>query len=576
MAGQRLATLADLKALRQRVLTSIRDRRQRSTAILVGTGTCGRAAGALEVQAVLSEAIRSQGAPAYVETVGCIGMCSYEPLVDVALPGRPRVTYAHVTPEMAKRIVAEHVIGGRPISEWVLAEMAYEPLLDGDHMDPLYPDLPLFRKQLRIVMRNCGIIDPEQIDAYIARGGYLALAQALTAMTPEQVIAEVTASGLRGRGGAGFPTGRKWAITRSSPGEPKYVVCNADEGDPGAFMDRGILEGDPHAVIEGMILCGYAIGAHEGYIYCRAEYPLAIERLKTAITQAERYGLLGENILGTGFSFRLHIKEGAGAFVCGEETALLRSIEGQRGEPTPKPPYPAQSGLWGKPTNINNVKTYAYIPPILRNGAAWFASIGTEGSKGTAVFALSGKVRQTGLIEVPMGITLREIIEEIGGGVPNGKAFKAVQTGGPLGGCLPASQLDTPVDYDSLKAAGTMMGSGGMIVVDEDTCMVELARFFLKFAAAESCGKCIPCSIGGTRLLEVLNRILEGQGCLEDLDRIQEIARAMQVGSLCGLGQLTPSPVLSVLRYFRHEFEEHIRTGTCGLRAATMAESVAP
>ena len=576
MAGQRLAAPADLEELRQRALTSIRDRRQRSAAILVGTGTCGRAAGALEVQAALREAIRSQGAPAYLETVGCIGMCSYEPLVDVALPGRPRMTYAHVTPEMAKRIVAEHVVGGRPISEWVLAEMAYEPLLDGDRMEPLYPDLPLFRKQLRIVMRNCGIIDPEQIDAYIVRDGYLALAKALTAMTPEQVIAEVTASGLRGRGGAGFPTGRKWAITRSSPGEPKYVVCNADEGDPGAFMDRGILEGDPHAVIEGMILCGYAIGAQEGYIYCRAEYPLAIERLKTAITQAERYGLLGENILGTEFSFHLHIKEGAGAFVCGEETALLRSIEGQRGEPTPKPPYPAQSGLWGKPTNINNVKTYAYIPPILRNGATWFASIGTEGSKGTAVFALSGKVRQTGLIEVPMGITLREIIEEIGGGVPNGKAFKAVQTGGPLGGCLPASQLDTPVDYDSLKAVGTMMGSGGMIVVDEDTCMVELARFFLKFAAAESCGKCIPCSIGGTRLLEVLNRILEGQGCMEDLDRIQEIARSMQVGSLCGLGQLTPSPVLSVLHYFRHEFEEHIRTGTCGLRAVTIADSVAP
>lgn len=567
MSSQRLATPAELEALQKKVLASILERRQRSVTILVGTGTCGRTAGALEVYTALKEAVQAQQAPAFIETVGCIGMCSYEPVVDVALPGRPRVTYANVTPEMAERIVVEHVVGGRPITEWILAEMAYEPLLDGDRMDPLYPDLPLFRKQLRIVMRNCGIIDPERIDVYIARGGYQALAKALTAMTPEQVIEEVIASGLRGRGGAGFPTGRKWAITRQSPGEPKYIVCNADEGDPGAFMDRGILEGDPHAVIEGMILCGYAIGAHEGYIYCRAEYPLAIERLKTAIAQAENYGLLGEDILGTGFSFRLHLKEGAGAFVCGEETALLRSIEGQRGEPTPKPPYPAQSGLWGKPTNINNVKTYAYIPPILRNGAAWFASIGTEGSKGTAVFALSGKVRQTGLIEVPMGITLREIVEEIGGGVPNGKAFKAVQTGGPLGGCLPASQLDTPVDYDSLKAVGTMMGSGGMIVVDEDTCMVELARFFLHFAAAESCGKCIPCSIGGTRLLEVLNRILDGKGSLEDLDRIQEIARYMQLGSLCGLGQLTPSPVLSVLRYFRHEFEEHIRTGRCGLKA---------
>jgi len=331
-------------------------------------------------------------------------------------------------------------------------------------------------------------------------------------------------------------------------------------------MDRSILEGDPHSVIEGMAICGYAVGAEEGYIYCRAEYPLAIERLKTAIAQAERYGLLGENILGTGFNFRLFIKEGAGAFVCGEETALLRSIEGQRGEPTPKPPYPAQSGLWGKPTNINNVKSYAYIPPILRRGADWFAGIGTERSKGTAVFALTGKIARTGLIEVPMGITLREIIEEIGGGVPGGKKFKAVQTGGPLGGCLPESQLDTPVDYDSLQAAGAVMGSGGMIVVDEDTCMVEFARFFLDFAAAESCGKCVPCSIGGTRMLEVLNRILDGQGRMEDLDLIQEIARYMQTGSLCALGQLTPSPVLSVLRYFRHEFEEHIRTGQCSVK----------
>ncbi|MDW8097962.1 MAG: NADH-quinone oxidoreductase subunit NuoF [Anaerolineae bacterium] len=572
MAAGKITSPAELESRQAETLADMRRRRQEQPAILIGSGTCGRAAGALDVQVALRDAARDRRIRLQISTVGCIGMCSYEPLVDVALPGQPRVTYASVTPEMAERIIVEHVIGGKPVTEWVLSEMAYEPLFDGERMDPLYTDLPQFRKQLRIVMRNCGIIDPERIDAYIARGGYQALAKALTIMTPEQVIEEVTASGLRGRGGGGFPAGRKWAITRASPGKPKYVVCNADEGDPGAFMDRSILEGDPHAVIEGMIICGYAVGAHEGYIYCRAEYPLAIERLKTAIAQAERYGLLGENILGTGFGFQLYIKEGAGAFVCGEETALLRSIEGRRGEPTPKPPYPAQSGLWGKPTNINNVKTYAYIPSILRHGAEWFASIGTERSKGTAVFALTGKVRRTGLIEVPMGITLREIIEEIGGGVPDGKRFKAVQTGGPLGGCLPASQLDTPVDYDSLQAAGAVMGSGGMIVVDEDTCMVEFARFFLNFAAVESCGKCIPCSIGGTRLLEVLDRILEGKGTMEDLDRIQEIARYMQVGSLCGLGQLTPSPVLSVLRYFRDEFEEHIRTGKCGLKVYATSE----
>ncbi len=567
MADRKLSSPAALDELRDRTLASLTERRKRGAMILVGMGTCGRAAGALDVQMALRAAMRKHRVRAQVGTVGCIGMCSYEPLVDVALPGQTRVTYANVTPEMAERIVAEHLVGGKPVEEWVLGQMAYEPLNGGaDRMDPFYPDIPLYRKQLRIVMRNCGIINPERIDEYIARDGYQALKKALTEMTPEQVIDEVIASGLRGRGGGGFPTGRKWAITRQSPGQPKYVVCNADEGDPGAFMDRSILEGDPHSVIEGMAICGYAVGAEEGYIYCRAEYPLAIERLKTAIAQAERYGLLGENILGTGFNFRLFIKEGAGAFVCGEETALLRSIEGQRGEPTPKPPYPAQSGLWGKPTNINNVKSYAYIPPILRRGADWFAGIGTERSKGTAVFALTGKIARTGLIEVPMGITLREIIEEIGGGVPGGKKFKAVQTGGPLGGCLPESQLDTPVDYDSLQAAGAVMGSGGMIVVDEDTCMVEFARFFLDFAAAESCGKCVPCSIGGTRMLEVLNRILDGQGRMEDLDLIQEIARYMQTGSLCALGQLTPSPVLSVLRYFRHEFEEHIRTGQCSVK----------
>ncbi len=428
---------------------------------------------------------------------------------------------------------------------------------------PRYTDLPFYSKQYRIALKNCGIINPERIEEYIARDGYRALAHALTEMTPDEVIGVMKDSKLRGRGGAGFTTGIKWEFARRSPQRPKYVICNADEGDPGAFMDRSILEGDPHSVIEGMAIAAYAIGSEEGYIYCRAEYPLAIEHLKIAIQQAQELGLLGEHILGTDFNFRLFIKEGAGAFVCGEETALMASIEGRRGEPRPRPPFPAVSGLWNKPSNVNNVKSYAMTPQIILNGAEWFASIGAERSPGTAIFALTGRINNTGLIEIPMGTTLREIIFDIGGGVPGGKQFKAVQTGGPLGGCLPAEALDTPVDFDSLVKAGATMGSGGMIVVDEDTCMVEFAKYFLTFASAESCGKCVPCRIGGRRLLEILTRISNGEGKPEDLDEIEYISRNMKEASLCALGQLTPGPVMASLRFFRAEYEAHIYDKKC-------------
>jgi NADH:ubiquinone oxidoreductase subunit F (NADH-binding)/NAD-dependent dihydropyrimidine dehydrogenase PreA subunit len=426
-----------------------------------------------------------------------------------------------------------------------------------------YAEMPFYRKQVRIALKNCGIIDPKDIDEYIARDGYCALEKALLELSPDDAITIMKDSGLRGRGGAGFSTGIKWEFCRRSRATPKYVICNADEGDPGAFMDRSILEGDPHSLIEGMTIAGYAIGADEGYIYCRAEYPLAIAHLKTAIAQALEYGLLGENILGTDFSFHLHIKEGAGAFVCGEETALMASIEGRRGEPRPRPPFPAVSGLWHQPSNVNNVKSYAVTPQIILKGAEWFSSIGTQKSPGTAIFALTGNIHRTGLIEVPMGIPLREIIYDIGGGIPNEKQFKAVQTGGPLGGCLPASALDTPVDFDSLVEAGATMGSGGMIVVDEDTCMVEFARYFLTFASAESCGKCVPCRIGGQRLLETVTRITEGRGTHQDLEEIRYLSRNMKEASLCALGQLTPGPVMAALRFFEEEFETHIVEKRC-------------
>jgi len=469
----------------------------------------------------------------------------------------PGIVYGQVAPADAAEIVEQTLIDGEVVQRLAYKEPADIGLL------PASKEIPFFSKQVWIALADCGRIDPEQIEDYIARDGYRALGKVLSEMSPEDVIRQIKESGLRGRGGAGFSTGTKWELCRRAAGSPKYVICNGDEGDPGAFMDRSILESDPHAVLEGMAIAGYAMGASQGYIYCREEYPLAIARLQHAISEARERGLLGQRILGSGFSFDIELKGGAGAFVCGEETALIASIEGQRGEPRPRPPYPAVSGLWGKPTNINNVKSYAMAPRIILNGAQWFAGIGSAKSPGTAIFALTGKVNNTGLIEVPMGIPLGDIIFDIGGGVPRGKNFKAVQTGGPLGGCLPASCLNTPVDFDSLQEAGAVMGSGGMIVVDDDTCMVELARYFLQFAAAESCGKCVPCRIGGQRMLEALVRITEGQGTRKDLDIIREVGAAMGTASLCGLGQRTPGPVLAALRFFEEEFLKHIDEKVC-------------
>jgi len=519
-----------------------------------GTGCTASGAGLL-VEALKSEVAR-RGLDTEVRVVGtgCRGFCAMGPVMIIYPEG---IFYCQVQTGDVPQLVEETLVKGR-----VVSRLTYKEPLTHQAV-PFYHDIPFYSKQLRITLRNCGLIDAENIDEYIARGGYEALGKALMTIKPEQVIDEVKRSGLRGRGGAGFLTGLKWEFTQKAPGNVKYIVCNADEGDPGAFMDRSILEGDPHAVLEGMAIAGYAIGAHEGYIYCRAEYPLAIKRLHIAIRQATEYGLLGENILDTGFDFMLKIKEGAGAFVCGEETALIASIEGRRGEPRPRPPFPAVSGLWGKPTNNNNVKTYANTPQIIANGADWFAKIGTPKSPGTAIFALTGKVKNAGLVEIPMGITVGEIVFDVGGGIPNDKRFKAVQTGGPLGGCIPASGLNLKVDFDSLKEAGAVMGSGGMIVVDEETCMVELSRYFLTFATAESCGKCVPCRVGGKRMLEILTRITKGQGTMADLDTIQEIAKGMNDASICALGQLTPGPVMAALRYFRDEFVAHIVDKRC-------------
>ncbi|MCL6431581.1 MAG: FAD-dependent oxidoreductase, partial [Anaerolineae bacterium] len=524
--------------------------------VLVCGGTGCTASGSQAVLGAMARELERRGLTGEVRLVetGCRGFCAMGPVMIIYPEG---IFYCQVTAADVPTIVEETLVKGRVVDRLTYKEPVTQRSI------PLYKDIGFYGKQFRIALRNCGLINPENIEEYIARDGYAALAKALTEMTPDDVIDTVRRAGLRGRGGAGFPVGLKWELCRKSPGNEKYILCNADEGDPGAFMDRSILEGDPHSVVEGMIIGSYAIGAQEGYIYCRAEYPLAIQRLKIAIQQAEEYGLLGDNILGSSHSFRLHIKEGAGAFVCGEETALMASVEGRRGEPRPRPPYPAVAGLWNKPSNINNVKSYANIPPIILNGAEWFASRGTERSKGTAVFALTGKVNNTGLVEVPMGITLGEIIFDVGGGIPNGKKFKAVQTGGPLGGCLPASHLNTPVDYESLTEAGATMGSGGMIVADEDTCMVELAKFFLTFAQAESCGKCVPCRVGGKRMLEILTRICEGKGTMEDLDTIRELADGMNTASLCALGQLTPGPVRATLRYFLDEYEAHIRDKYC-------------
>ena len=557
-----LKDVNDLRDLREKALKDLENRAKIKTTIILGMGTCGIAAGANEVEEAVKSELKKHKLDAEIISVGCIGMCHNEPLLDIQQPGLSRITYKNVKPGMVGKIIEKHLVEGDINKRWIYGQLSTG---NGKLVDdlPRYENLPFYQKQVRVALKNCGIINPESIQEYLASDGYSGLEKALFKMSPEDVIEEIKDSGLRGRGGAGFLTGLKWEFCHRAKGHPKYVICNADEGDPGAFMDRSVLEGDPHALLEGMIIAGYAIGATEGYIYCRAEYPLAIDRLKIAIHQAYEMGLLGENILGSGVTFNLKIKEGAGAFVCGEETALIASIEGKRGEPRPRPPYPAVSGLWGKPTNVNNVKSFAIASQIMVNGADWFNSIGTEKSTGTAVFALTGKIKHTGLIEVPMGITLREIIYDVGGGIPDKKEFKAVQTGGPLGGCLPVEALDTPVDFDSLTAAGATMGSGGMIVVDQDTCMVEFARYFLTFASAESCGKCVPCRIGGQRLLEVLTRITNGDGTMDDLDEIERISDFMKEGSLCALGQLTPGPVMASLRFFREEYEAHIKEKFC-------------
>ena len=524
--------------------------------VLICGGTGCKSAGSKEVQLAFSRAIEAKGLSDEVMVVetGCHGFCEHGPLVIVYPEG---TFYCQVKAEDVEEIVESHLFKGR-----IVERLLYHEPLTHESI-PNYSEINFYKKQHRLVLENCGAINPEQIEEYIAVGGYEALAKAVTTMSPEDVIEEIKKSGLRGRGGGGFPTGMKWQFAKASVSDKKYVICNADEGDPGAFMDRSVLEGDPHKILEGMAVCGYAIGADEGYIYVRAEYPLAIKRLRIAIEQAEAMGLLGENIFGSGFSFKLHIKEGAGAFVCGEETALMASIEGKRGMPRPRPPFPAVAGLWGKPTNINNVETFGNVAAIITNGADWYAGFGTEKSKGTKVFALTGKINNTGLAEVPMGITMREIIYDIGGGINGGKKFKAVQIGGPSGGCLPESMLDLSIDYDSLTAAGAMMGAGGLVVMDEDTCMVDVAKFFLNFTQSESCGKCTPCREGTKRMLEVLTRITEGQGREGDIELLEELARNIKETALCGLGQTAPNPVLSTLKYFRHEYEAHIKEKRC-------------
>ena len=524
--------------------------------ILVCGGTGCRASASKNIICRLEDCLKERALEDEVQVIatGCFGFCEKGPIVKI-MPDN--TFYVQVKPEDAEEIVNEHIIKGRKVERLLYKEPSKKVTVsDSKHME-------FYKKQLRIALRNCGFIDPENIEECIGRDGYSALAKCLTEMTPEAVIDEIKRSGLRGRGGGGFPTGLKWEFARKYQADQKYVVCNADEGDPGAFMDRSIMEGDPHSVIEAMAICGYSIGASKGLVYIRAEYPLAIERLRIAIEQAEKYGLLGENILGTDFSFHIEIRYGAGAFVCGEETALIHSMEGHRGEPTTKPPFPAESGYLNKPTNVNNVETLANIPVILNKGADWFASIGTERSKGTKVFALAGKINNVGLIEVPMGTTLREVIYEIGGGIKNGKKFKAVQTGGPSGGCLTEKHLDTPIDFDNLLAAGSMMGSGGMIVMDEDDCMVAVAKFYLEFIVEESCGKCSPCRIGNKRLLEILTRITEGKGTMEDLDNLRNLSQVIKDTALCGLGQTSPNPVLSTLEHFYDEYVAHIRDYKC-------------
>ena len=523
--------------------------------IFVCEGTGCVSAKSVEIRQVLEKAVEELKLDSVkVDFTGCHGFCEQGPIAFIEPEG---IFYTHVSVEDVPEIAQSHLRDGQPVER-----LFYKDPVSTQAV-PYYKDINFYKKQQRIILRNCGHINPERIEDYITTGGYQSLRKVLFEMAPEQVIDEVKRSGLRGRGGAGFPTGLKWEFCRNAPGTQKYMICNADEGDPGAFMDRSTMEGDPNTVIEGMAIAAYTIGASEGYIYIRAEYPLAVKRVRLAIKQAEEKGFLGENILGSNFNFRIHVKEGAGAFVCGEETALMASIEGKRGMPRSRPPFPAQSGLWGKPTNINNVKSLATVPVIIAKGADWYAKIGTEKSKGTAVFALTGKIANSGLVEVPMGISLHEIIYGIGGGIPDGKSFKAVQTGGPSGGCLPASLLNLPVDYESLTGAGSIMGSGGMVVMDEDTCMVDVARYFLSFTQAESCGKCVLCRLGTKQMLDILENICNGNGKAEDIDLLLELSQAVKDGSLCALGGTAPNPVLTTIRYFRDEYEAHINEKRC-------------
>ncbi len=518
--------------------------------VTVGLGTCGVSAGGEKTWEALRRALEGHGAEVALRETGCMGMCYHEPLVEIRSEGVRR-TYGDMTADRVRRLVEEEILGDHPIPEWIVQG------------EGPAPDDEFLRRQKRVVLRNCGVIDPNSIDEYIAAGGYRAIGRVLKEWKPEEVVRCITDSGLRGRGGGGFPTGIKWEICRKAAGEVKYVICNADEGDPGAFMDRSVLESDPHAVLEGMMICAYAVGAEEGFIYCRAEYPKAVRRLRHSIAAAFERGFLGENILGSSFRFRISVKEGAGAFVCGEETALIASIEGQRGMPRFRPPYPAESGLWGRPTNINNVETFANVPWIVMNGAEAFAAMGTEQSKGTKVFALAGKIARGGLVEVPMGITIDEIVREIGGGIAGGRKFKAVQIGGPSGGCIPAAMGETQIDYQQINRTGAIMGSGGLVVMDETTCMVEMAKFFLKFTQDESCGKCTFCRIGTKRMLETLERITEGKGVEGDIEFLELLAGQIRNTSLCGLGQTAPNPVLTTLKYFREEYEAHIREKKC-------------
>ena len=560
-----MKTLEELKVVRESMEGEVALRTHGSNAsskyekhVLVCGGTGCTSSGSPKIIAKLKEELAANGLTDKVQIVktGCFGLCERGPIMIVYPEGS---FYSRVDVEEIPRIVKEHLVEGNPVKEFL-----YEETVDGDNIKSL-DDTAFYKKQHRVALRNCGVINPEVIEEYIGRNGYKALGKVLTEMTPEQVIQTILDSGLRGRGGGGFPTGMKWKLARNivPDADMKYVCCNADEGDPGAFMDRSVLEGDPHVVLEAMTIAGYAIGAKQGYIYVRAEYPIAVERLNIAIKQAREAGMLGQNIFGTDFSFDIDLRLGAGAFVCGEETALMTSIEGNRGEPRPRPPFPAEKGLFQKPTILNNVETYANIPQIILNGAKWFASMGTEKSKGTKVFALGGKIKNTGLVEIPMGTTLREVIEEIGGGIPNGKKFKAAQTGGPSGGCIPAEHFDIPIDYDNLISIGSMMGSGGLIVMDEDNCMVDIAKFFLEFTVDESCGKCTPCRVGTKRMWEILDRITKGKGTLEDLDKLEELAYHVKSNSLCGLGQTAPNPVLSTLKCFRDEYIAHVVDKKC-------------